>query len=340
MTTDTSEKGLELLIVRAMTGLTEVLVPPHVVTETAVPVVGGTGWLLGDAAHYDREYTVDVVQLRGFLRATQPRIAEALDLDHESPARRRFLARLQGEISKRGVIDVLRGGIKDGPHHVELFYGTPTPGNEVAAERYARNRFCVARQLRYSRDEMQRALDLAIFINGLPVATFELKNSLTKQTVEDAVEQYERDRSPREKLFELGRCAAHFAVDDHKVRFCAHLRGKGSWFLPFDQGWNDGAGNPPNPDGLKTEYLWKRILTREGSRTFSRATPSASRRRTKRPARRRWNKSGRGTTSSTSSGSSSRTPASVAPVGGTSSSTRPAAASRTQSPGSPTSSSA
>ena len=108
------------------------------------------------------------------------------------------------------------------PHHVELFYGTPSPGNAVAAERFAQNRFSVTRQLRYSRDETQRALDLALFINGLPVATFELKNSLTKQTVDDAVEQYKRDRDPREKLFEFGRCIVHFAVDDHEVRFCTH----------------------------------------------------------------------------------------------------------------------
>ena len=166
--------------------------------------------------------------------------------------------------AKRGIIDVLRKGVKDGPHHVELFYGTPSPGNPAAAERYAQNRFSVTRQLRYSRDETQRALDLGLFINGLPVATFELKNSLTKQTVEDAVEQYKRDRDPREKLFEFGRCVAHFAVDDHAVQFCTHLNGKGSWFLPFNQGWNDGAGNPPNPNGLKTDYLWKRILTRDG----------------------------------------------------------------------------
>ena len=129
------------------------------------------------------------------------------------------------------------------------FYGTPSPGNPAATERYAQNRFSVTRQLRYSRDETQRALDLGLFINGLPVATFELKNSLTKQTVEDAVEQYKRDRDPREKLFEFGRCVAHFAVDDHAVQFCTHLNGKGSWFLPFNQGWNDGAGNPPNPNG-------------------------------------------------------------------------------------------
>ena len=122
----------------------------------------------------------------------------------------------------------------------------------------------MTRQLRYSRDETQRALDLVLFINGLPIATFELKNSLTKQTVADAVEQYKRDRDPNERLFEFGRCAVHFAVDEQEVQFCTHLKGKGSWFLPFNQGWNDGAGNPPNPAGLKTDYLWKRILTREG----------------------------------------------------------------------------
>jgi len=113
-------------------------------------------------------------------------------------------------------------------------------------------------------DETRRALDLGLFINGLPVATFELKNSLTKQTVQDAVQQYKRDRDPRERLFEFGRCVVHFAVDDSEVRMCTELRGKGSWFLPFDKGHNDGAGNPPNPHGIKTDYLWKEVLTPAG----------------------------------------------------------------------------
>ncbi|MGE5481320.1 MAG: type I restriction endonuclease, partial [Bacteroidota bacterium] len=264
MTTDTSEKGLERLICTALTGAP--CDPGTVSAELAAEALasyGGNGWVCGDPKDYEREYCVDLVQLRTFLRATQPRVADALGLDQDSPTRRKFLTRLQGEISKRGVVDVLRKGIDDGPHHVDLFYGTPSPGNLAAAERYGQNRFSVTRQLRYSRDETQRALDLCLFINGLPVATFELKNSLTKQTVEDAVEQYKRDRDPRERLFEFGRCAVHFAVDDHEVRFCTHLKGKGSWFLPFNQGWNDGAGNPPNTEGLKTDYLWRRILTRE-----------------------------------------------------------------------------
>src|ERR1051325_2840116 len=225
MTTDTSEKGLEDLITRAMTGRTDLLVPPHVATETSVPVAGGTGWLLGNPDHYDREYCVDLTQLHGFLLATQEEVLEHLQLSTDGPTRRKFLARLQGEISKRGTIDVLRKGVQHNQHHLDLFYGTPSPGNAKAAERYAANRFSVTRQLRYSRDETQRALDLALFINGLPVATFELKNSLTKQTVADALAKYQRDRDPRETLFAFGRCIVHFAMDDQEVRMCTELKG-------------------------------------------------------------------------------------------------------------------
>ena len=264
MTTDTSERGLERLICTALTGspCDPGAVSANVVRER--PAAYGAGWICGAPEDYDREYYLDLAQLSAFLREAQPDAADVLDVGQDGPTRRKFLARLQGEISKRGTIDVLRHGLKHGPHHVDLLYGTPSPGNARAAERYAANRFSVTRQLRYSRNQTQLALDLGLFINGLPVATFELKNSLTKQTVEDAVEQYKRDRDPREKLFEFGRCVAHFAVDEHEVRFCTHLGGKASWFLPFNQGWNDGAGNPPNPNGLKTDYLWKRILTRDG----------------------------------------------------------------------------
>jgi type I restriction enzyme, R subunit len=260
---DTSERGLERLICTALTGAPcDPDVPANVVQQR--PAAYAAGWVCGAAEDFDREYCVDLAQLSAFLRNTQHEVCAALDLARDGPTRRSFLARLQGEISKRGTIDVLRHGLKHGPHHIDVFYGTPSPGNAKAAERYAANRFSVTRQLRYSRDETQRALDLGLFINGLPVATFELKNSLTKQTVEDAVQQYQRDRDPREKLFEFGRCVVHFAVDDHEVRFCTHLKGKGSWFLPFNLGWNDGAGNPPNPNGLKTDFLWKRVLTRAG----------------------------------------------------------------------------
>ena len=158
---------------------------------------------------------------------------------------------------------MLRHGIRHGAHELALFYGTPSPGNTQAQERFEQNRFTVTRQLRNSRDDTQRALDIGLFINGLPVFTFELKNNLTKQTADDAVWQYRKDRNPREKLFEFGRCIAHFAVDESEVRFCTELKGKASWFLPFNRGWNDGAGNPPNPHGIRTDYLWREVLTRE-----------------------------------------------------------------------------
>ena len=262
MTTDTSEGGLERLICAALTGTP--YDPSQDSAETERAYSRGSGWICGDPQDYDREYCVDLVQLSAFLHETQPEAAASLHVSRDSPTRRGLLARLQGQVTKRGLVDVLRNGIKHGPHHIDLMYGTPSPENKKAKVLQGQNRFSVTRQLRYSRDQTQHALDLCLFINGLPVATFELKNSLTKQTAEDAVEQYKQDRSPRERLFELGRCLAHFAVDDHEVQFCTHLRGEESWFLPFNRGWSDGAGNPPNPGGLKTDYLWKETLTRDG----------------------------------------------------------------------------
>ena len=262
MTTDTSERGLERLICRTLSG--QPCEPPRggSVAEPQA-VYGGVGWCCGNPHDYDREHCIDLVQLFAFLRAMQPEAAESLALYEDGPTRRKFLARLQSEITKHGTIDVLRHGIRHGAHEIDLFYGTPSAANVQAQERFEQNRFTVTRQLRYSRDETQRALDIGLFINGLPVFTLELKNNLTKQTVSDAVEQYKKDRNPREKLFEFGRCVAHFAVDENDVRFCTHLKGKASWFLPFNRGWNDGAGNPPNADGLKSDYLWREVLTRE-----------------------------------------------------------------------------
>ena len=271
--TDISEKGLETLIMRHMTGADGlVFAAEGILAETpdalAAAKAAGSGWLAGHPKDYDRAQALDVPQLFQFLSSTQPATLKKLGIpdyrDAQDINRQKFLVRLSNELGKRGVIDVLRKGLDHGPLHFDLFYGTPSPGNAKAAALFARNRFSITRQLRYSLDETRRALDLCLFINGLPFSTFELKNSLTKQTVEDAIEQYRRDRDPREKLFQFGRCVVHFAVDDAEVRMCTELRGKASWFLPFNKGWNDGAGNPPNPAGLKTDYLWKEVLAPGG----------------------------------------------------------------------------
>ncbi len=266
MSTDTSEKGLELLILRSLTGLTDEQILTKRSTGVAESPVGyaGAGYEIGRSDDYDREHAVDLSKLLAFIQNTQPQTVEQLGLATDGPRRLQFLNRLQGEVAKRGIVDVLRKGVLHGPAKVELFYGTPSPGNQTAKEQWDANIFSVTRQLRYSRDGTRLALDLVLFINGLSIATFELKNRLTKQTVDDAVQQYKRDRDPRELLFHFARCLVHFAVDDQQVMFCTKLAGKDSWFLPFNKGWNDGAGNPPNPDGMKTDYLWKCILTREG----------------------------------------------------------------------------
>lgn len=240
--TNTKESGLEALIVKWM--------------------VEQNGYEQGTNADYNREYAVDETRLFRFLQDTQPDALEKLGVFKSALKKKQFLNRLQGEIAKRGIIDVLRNGVKIYPANLIMFYLTPTENNTKAKEMFEKNIFSVTRQLQYSMDATRLALDICLFINGLPVITFELKNQLTKQDVDDAVEQYKTDRDPRELLFQFKRCMVHFAVDDARIKFCTKLDGKSSWFLPFDKGYNDGAGNPPNPDGLMTDYLWKDILTK------------------------------------------------------------------------------
>ncbi|MDR2819432.1 MAG: DEAD/DEAH box helicase family protein [Desulfovibrio sp.] len=242
MPTDTKEKSIETLI---------------------------TNWLVqqndyeqGAGMDYNRESAVDETRMFRFFEDTQPKQMELLGVRQSDLKRVQFLNRLQGEIAKRGIVDVLRNGVKIYPASLVLFYMTPSEKNPAAKELFDKNIFSVTRQLTYSRDNAKLALDLCIFINGLPVLTCELKNQLTKQDVDDAVRQYKTDRDPRELLFQFKRCMAHFALDDARIKFCTKLDGKKSWFLPFDKGHNDGAGNPPNPGGLMTDYFWKDILTK------------------------------------------------------------------------------
>ena len=218
------------------------------------------GWLEGQPSKYNASYAMDLSHLAAFIENTQPYLVEPLGLASDSTTRHRFLARLQGEITKRGIVYVLRNGIDHLGQHVDLYYPTPSAGNTKATELFAANRFVISRQVHHSVSNRSDAIDLVAFVNGLPVLTFELKNTLTGQNYEDAVQQYQRDRDHRELLFAFGRTIAHFAFDDQRVQFCTHLTGKSSWFLPFDQGYNDGAGNPPNPNGIRTDYLWRRIL--------------------------------------------------------------------------------
>lgn len=244
-TTDISEKGLESLIERSL--------------------LDDAHYEHGRSEDYDRELCVDRSKLLRFIRETQPLVAEHLGIGKTTSAEDKFLRRLFDKIKEIGIVDVLRRGIRDGQHEITLYYPRPaSTANPTAARNYERNIFSVTRQLRYSADGKKLALDMVIFINGMPLITFELKNSLTKQNVWDAQRQYQDDRDSREALFGFARCLVHFAVDDQLVYMTTHLKDKDTVFLPFNQGIGNGeaAGNPPNPDGLRTDYLWKRILTK------------------------------------------------------------------------------
>jgi len=261
--TDVSEGGLDALIVAALTGAAVPVAGAVTgVTEERAPFAGPDDYIEGHRDDFDRVHALDLAQLTAFIRATQPELVGALSLDADTPQRRAFLARVRDEITTHGIIEVLRKGVRHLVHDVKLYFPLPSPGNPQAAIRFAQNRFSVTRQLGYSQGTARRALDLALFVNGLPLATFELKNTLTGQTAAHAEVQYKADRDPKELIFRPTRCAVHFAMDDREVRMCTALAGQKSWFLPFNKGHNDGAGNPPNPNGIRTDYLWRDVLAK------------------------------------------------------------------------------
>jgi type I restriction enzyme R subunit len=243
MKTDTSEKGLEA----------------HITQHLCLV----NGFIERHHSQYNREHCVDEELLFNFLQATQEKELSKLQAIHGSNFRSKLLYRINNQIKSVGIIEVLRKGIIDNNIKLKLFFDKPVSNlNEKDLALYNQNIFSVTRQVHYS-TKNENALDLVIFINGLPIITFELKNELTKQTVKDAIKQYKTTRDPKEELFRLGRCLVHFAVDTDQVWMTTHLKGENTYFLPFNKGYNNGAGNPPNPNGIKTDYLWKDILTKD-----------------------------------------------------------------------------
>lgn len=201
--------------------------------------------------------------MKRFILTTQREKAENTACFASETAERKFFNKLSSELSKRGVSDILRKGFRYISELFDMYYPLPSELNPTAQEFYEKNIFCVTRQLYYSRVNTN-SIDVMVSLNGLPLMTLELKNHYTGQTIKNAIKQYQDDRNPKEDptalLLQKKRCAVHFAVDDDNIMMCTELCGKASWFLPFNKGVNGGAGNPINPNGVKTAYLWEDIL--------------------------------------------------------------------------------
>lgn len=239
-TSETNEKSLENLI------------ESHLLSE---PI----GYQKAYPTNYDRDLCLDPKQVLAFIEATQPEAYATL----QKRGVEKFLKRLSEQIKQRGVIDVLRKGVKDLDLTIQLYYKRPASNlNQKVSRNYQANVFGVCRQLHYSLSN-QKSLDMVLFLNGLPIVTFELKNHWTGQTVRNAIKQYQDDRDPKEPLFAFGRCVVHFALDPDLVYMTTQLSGKNTFFLPFNKGFDNGAGNPVNPNGLKTAYLWEEILKKD-----------------------------------------------------------------------------
>jgi type I restriction enzyme, R subunit len=231
------------------------------------------GWLFakGDAAKYDRARALYPDDLAAWVKDTQPKAWETLEKSHGAAAADLLLDRVRKELDNRGTLDVLRHGVEIAGLKSRIALAQFRPalaGNAAIEARYAANRLRVVRQLRYSLHN-ENCFDLVLFLNGLPVATAELKTDFT-QSVDDAVDQYRFDRLPRPKgqapepLLDFPRGAlAHFAVSNSLVRVTTRLDGPATRFLPFDLGNDGGAGNPPHQSGHPTAFLWERVWQRD-----------------------------------------------------------------------------
>ena len=242
--TNTTEKGLEA-------NITQYLVEQN-------------DYVQRENTFYDNVACLDSELLFQFLETSQPKAVAKLKTYHKDLYEQKIIKRVNDQIQAKGIIEVLRKGITDGftDTKLDVFYDKPVSAYNASANKlYQDNLFSVMRQVYYSPND-KKSLDMMVFINGIPVISFELKNELTKQNVQHAIKQYKNDRNPNEEIFRLGRLMVNFAVDTEEVWMCTQLKKEKSYFLPFNKGHNNGAGNPPK-EGIKTDYLWKEILTKQ-----------------------------------------------------------------------------
>jgi type I restriction enzyme R subunit len=222
------------------------------------------GYIEGDSKDFDVKLGLFPSYITNFLKQSQPKAWDKIANIHKDEVEQKVIQRLVKEIDLRGVLDVLRKGFTDYGVKFQMAYFKPESTlNPEADELYQTNHLSVTRQLYYERVG-KNSLDMVLSLNGLPIATIELKNQFSGQSVENAKKQYVYDREPSEPIFLFKkRALVHFAVDTDEAYMTTKLDGKNTRYLPFNLGYNNGAGNPPNPSGYRTAYLWEQVWTKD-----------------------------------------------------------------------------
>lgn len=235
--------------------------------ETAIieSLLANGGYALGNAGDYSPELGMFKAEILQFLRDTQPKQWDKLAAIHGADIENRLIQRLYKELDLRGALDVIRNGIVDYGVRFKMAFFKPESGlNPDTLALYTQNRLKVIRQVHYSKKNTNYSVDLVLSLNGLPVATLELKNRFTGQTTAHAKKQYATTRDNKELLFTFKkRSLVHFVVDDEEVYMTTRIEGGQTHWLPFNKGHHFGAGNPPNPAGYRSDYLWRDILQKD-----------------------------------------------------------------------------
>lgn len=262
MRSKTNEQALESAIQKTLTGIMSEEHTEGEIREHLAPF-GGNGYLVGFPKDYNKKYAIDEAKFWSFLETTQKEELEKLK--KHSDYKLKIIERLDRIIKKDGILRILKKGLQVDDANFTMFYLLPLESSsEKVKENFQKNQFSVTRQVQYSEKNPLQEIDMVLFINGLAVVTMELKNAWTGQTARvNGIKQYKEDRDPTQALFNFGRCIVHFAVDTDEVYMTTKLNGKQTFFLPFNKGNNNGKGNPVNPFGHRTDYLWKEVLTRE-----------------------------------------------------------------------------
>jgi type I restriction enzyme R subunit len=266
MTSQTNEQALESAIEKCLTGtcLEELKAQGHAdsFAERAELYRAGNGYYLGVPQDFNARYAIDEHRFWHFLETTQaPELAK---LQKQSDYKLKILERLDRIIKKYGIIRILRKGLDVDDAHFTLFYVSPLASSSQAVkDHFEQNEFSTTRQVRYSLTNIGEEIDMVLFVNGLPFATLELKNHWTGQNAKvHGQNQYKFKRDISQPLLQFGRVIVHFTADTDEVYMATRLDGASTFFLPFNLGNNYGKGNPPNPFGHKTSYLWDEIFTR------------------------------------------------------------------------------